>query len=419
MIQLVRGFKDILPEELSLWQYIEKKAISLFSAFGYKEIRLPLLEKSALFARSIGEGTDIVEKEMYSFIDRNEEWLTLRPEATASVVRAYIQHKMYATEPLRKLFTIGPMFRRERPQKGRYRQFYQIGVEAFGSASPLLDAQMIYMPMLFLSRLGVKDVKVHVNSLGCEECRPIYKEKLLSFINTKEAQLCPDCQRRKEVNPLRVLDCKVLSCKEAIVGVPDVLGSLCGACDTHFKIVLEILSRQKVPFEISPSLVRGLDYYTRTAFEIQTDLLGAQSAIAGGGRYDGLVSALGGPSTPAIGFAFGLDRLAEVVSQYQTILPLGLDVFIAALGEKSQGKAFDWLCELAKQGFTVEMDFDGRSLKSQMKQADRLNARFALIIGEEELSQGAVIFRNMETKEQISISTQEVVQVIADTISFK
>ena len=416
MIQLIRGFKDLLPEDLLLWQFIEKKAISLFSAFGYSEIRSPLLEKSALFARSIGEGTDIVEKEMYSFEDRNEEWITLRPEATAGIVRAYIQHKMYARGDVKKFFTLGPMFRRERPQKGRYRQFYQISVEALGSDSPLLDAQMIYMPMRLLFELGVKDVSVHVNSLGCKTCRPVFTEKLQAFLQEKESDLCPDCLRRKDMNPLRVLDCKMPACREAMKNAPNIVQSLCDECRTHFQTVLDLLEKENIPVVIDPNLVRGLDYYTRTAFEIQTSLLGAQSAIAGGGRYDGLVHALGGPDTPAIGFAFGLDRLVEVVAQYQTISPTEPDLFIAALGSESQQKAFDWMCELGQNGYRVEMDFDGRSLKSQMKQADRLGARFVLMIGEQELQQKEVVLRNMQNKEQVQIPFENLVQTILDYI---
>ena len=417
MIQLIRGFKDILPKDLALWQFIEKKAISLFSAFGYSEIRLPLLEKSALFARGIGEGTDIVEKEMYSFEDRNEEWITLRPEATAGMVRAYIQHKMYAQGDVKKLFTIGPMFRRERPQKGRYRQFYQISVETLGSDSPLLDAQMIYMPMRLLTELGVKEVSVHVNSLGCKACRPAFTEKLKAFIRQEATELCSDCLRRTDVNPLRVLDCKVPACREAMNGAPNILQSVCDECRTHFQTVLDLLEQENIPFVIDPNLVRGLDYYTRTAFEIQTHLLGAQSAIAGGGRYDGLVSALGGPDTPAIGFAFGLDRLVEVVAQYQPVSPEVPDIFIAALGVKSQQKAFDWMCELVQNGFRAEMDVDSRSLKSQMKQADRSNARFVLLVGEQELAQKEATLRNMNNKEQIQIPFENLVQTLSTYIN--
>ena len=308
MIQLIRGFKDILPTEATLWQQIERKAVDLFQTYGYGEIRVPIMEKTDLFSRSIGQDTDIVEKEMYTFADRKGDLLTLRPEATASVVRAYIQHKLYADDPMRKFYLIGPMFRRERPQKGRYRQFYQIDVEAFGIAAPYIDVQMIAMLHTLFTQLGVTDTQAHLNSLGCPDCRPSYRDALIALLDGVEDQLCEDCRRRKDRNPLRVLDCKVPGCREAVAQAPAISDYLCTACADHFTTVTRSLETLGVPFEIDKKLVRGLDYYTRTTFEIQTTALGAQSAVAGGGRYDGLVEALGGPSIPAIGFAIGFDR---------------------------------------------------------------------------------------------------------------
>ena len=413
MIQRIRGFRDILPAESGLWQYIERTAAGLFTDFGFKQIRIPLMERTELFARSIGEDTDIVEKEMYTLTDRGGDQITLRPEATASVVRAYLQNKLYATEPVQKVYTIGPMFRRERPQKGRYRQFYQINVEVLGSASALVDAQLIVMLMRLMARLEVKDVSVHLNSLGCPECRPAYRKALLAYIDGRAEVLCSDCRRRQQNNPLRVLDCKVPDCRDAMAQAPAMRDHLCDDCQAHFEACCTMLQRQDVPFEIDNRLVRGLDYYTRTTFEIQTSALGAQSAVAGGGRYDGLMAALGGPALPATGFAIGLDRLVEIVAQSvpgvadrHQRLP---DLYVAALGDASQQQAYLWLCQLADEGIWAEMDFEDRSLKSQMKRADRLGAPWTLILGERELAEGRLVLRNMQTKQQQPVSLDTVV----------
>jgi histidyl-tRNA synthetase len=412
MIQLIRGFKDILPGEVELWQYIEKTARSLFEDFGFKEIRVPIMERTELFARSIGEDTDIVEKEMYTFPDRKGSLITLRPEATASVCRSYIQHKLYSTDPVQKYFTIGPMFRRERPQKGRYRQFYQLNAEIFGVDSPLVDVELIFMLVTLFSRLSVSDVTAHINSLGCPECRPAFKAVLTDFLTSSTGDLCSDCVRRKDRNPLRVLDCKVPACREAMAHAPSIPDYLCPACSQHFETVKSTLTAMNVPFTIDKRLVRGLDYYTRTTFEIQTGSLGAQSAVAGGGRYDGLVKALGGPDTPATGFAVGFDRLAEITGLSRNDFIKTPDIYLAALGEKSLSLAFEWKSALCLEGIKTEMDFGDKSLKSQMKRADRLGATHVLIIGDNEIKQGSVILRNMTTKEQISIPIEHVVENI-------
>jgi len=410
VIQLIRGFKDILPGEVELWQQIEKHAVSLFEDFGFREIRIPIMERTELFARSIGEDTDIVEKEMYTFPDRKGDLLTLRPEATASIVRSYIQHKLYAKDPVRKFYTIGPMFRRERPQKGRYRQFYQINAEVFGIDSALMDAQLIFMLTTLFSRLSVTDIESHINSLGCPLCRPNFKTALSEFLASTADKLCSDCTRRHQRNPLRVLDCKVPSCKEALVGTPSMLDFLCPECMRQFEILKDALDRLNVPYVIDNRLVRGLDYYTRTTFEIKTGLLGAQDAVAGGGRYDGLVKALGGPDLPATGFAIGLDRLAELVAMSKAHKARQFDIFVAALGEKSKQMAFEWTCALGLEGIQVEMEMGDRSLKSQMKRAHKLMAKHVLIVGEKELEQGAVILRNMDTKNQVSIPIENLVE---------
>jgi histidyl-tRNA synthetase len=412
MIQLIRGFKDILPGEVELWQKVENTARSLLEDFAFKEIRIPIMEHTELFARSIGEDTDIVEKEMYTFPDRKGDLITLRPEATASVCRSYIQHKMYATDPVRKFYTIGPMFRRERPQKGRYRQFYQINAEIFGVESPLVDVELIFLLVTLFSKLSVSDVNAHINSLGCPECRPMFKTALSDFLTSLNENLCSDCIRRKDRNPLRVLDCKVPSCRAAMTDAPSILDYLCPACDLHFETVKTALSALNVPFVVDKGLVRGLDYYTRTTFEIQTHVLGAQNAIAGGGRYDGLIKALGGPDIPATGFAIGLDRLTEIAGANSTDLVKTPDIFIAVLGEKSASLAFEWNCALCLEGVKAEMEFGDKSLKSQMKRAHRLGAKHVLIVGDNEIKEGKVVLRDMKTKDQVSIPIEDVVENI-------
>jgi histidyl-tRNA synthetase len=416
-IQLIRGFKDILPGETELWQYIERTAIGLFEDFGYREIRIPIMEKTQLFARSIGEDTDIVEKEMYTFADRKKDMLTLRPEATASICRSYIQHKMYAQDPVRKFYTIGPMFRRERPQKGRYRQFYQIDAEIFGVAAPYADVELIFLLRTLFDRLNVTDTTAHINSLGCPECRPGFKAALSALLDAAAPSLCSDCLRRKDRNPLRVLDCKVPACREAMTGAPAIIDYLCEACSTHFATVTDMLTRLAVPFTVDKQLVRGLDYYTRTAFEIQTGALGAQSAVAGGGRYDGLVGSLGGPEVPAIGFAIGFDRLAEIVSSSSPVAVRPPELFIAALGELATERAFEWSTALGLKGIGASMEYAGKSLKAQMKRANRLGARQVLIVGESELASGQAVLRDMTSQTQREIPLDRIVETLIDTFS--
>jgi len=412
MIQLIRGFKDILPGEVELWQKIERIARGLFEDFGFNEIRIPIMERTELFKRSIGEDTDIVEKEMYTFPDRKDELVTLRPEATASICRAYIQHKLYSQDPVQKFYMIGPMFRRERPQKGRYRQFYQIDAEIFGVQSGLVDVQLIFLLVTLCKRLNLQDVGAHINSLGCPKCRPDFKKALTDFLVSVGDQLCSDCVRRRDRNPLRVLDCKVPACRAALTGAPSLLDHLCDECRSDFDLVMDSLNKLDVPFVIDKQLVRGLDYYTRTAFEIQTTSLGAQSAVAGGGRYDNLVKELGGPAIPATGFAIGFDRLAELVALDAPEPVRQPDLFVAALGAKSQTLAFDWICQLGLDGIRVEMDLSDKSLKSQMKRANRLGAHYVLILGENELEAREAVLRNMETKEQTSIRLENIVDDI-------
>lgn len=399
-IKALKGFKDILPEEVYLWQQIEESARNIFHRFGFTEIKIPVLEKTELFARSIGEATDIVEKEMYSFTDKNGESVTMRPEGTAPVIRAFIEHGMHVGPPVQRLYTIGPMFRHERPQKGRLRQFQQLSVEVLGTSHPRVDAEVIAMAWLLLAELGLA-VSLELNSLGCPACRPDFKQALLSFLNDAVGDLCPDCERRRQTNPLRVLDCKSSSCREQYKRAPSVIDYLCPACEQHFSAVKSGLGQLGIPYVINKFMVRGLDYYNRTTFELVTGELGAQSAVGAGGRYDGLVAQLGGPDTPGIGFAMGVERLVLLLSRQSAGREApGLDLYIAVLGEVALDRGFRLTHGLRRGGARVLMDHEGRSLKSQMKLADRLRARFTLMMGDDELARQEAVLKDMRTGEQ-------------------
>jgi len=411
-IASIKGFRDILPQETRVWQWIEAEARRVFEAFGFQEIKTPILEKTELFSRSIGQETDIVSKEMYTFDDIKGRSLTLRPEATASVVRAYIQNRPYQTYPVQKLYSIGPMFRRERPQKGRFRQFHQINAELFGDPGPTSDADMISMAVLLFRSIGLDDVTLNLNSLGCSDCRPRFREELKDYLADKRIRLCEDCQRRAEVNPLRVFDCKVDSCKEVVSEAPSIDGFLCEACRRHFESLQEMLNDLEIPFILNSRLVRGLDYYNRTTFEIQTERLGAQNAVAGGGRYDGLVQLLGGPDHPAIGFALGLERVVALIGDDHPLQDSRPDLFIAALGGAAARAVFKWAVDLRRNGFWAELDYGSAGLKSQMKKADRIGARHVLIVGENELKTGRAAFRNMLTKEQTDVELRDIVNMV-------
>ncbi|MFZ2399478.1 MAG: histidine--tRNA ligase [Smithella sp.] len=401
-ITAIRGFKDILPQDSLLFWKVESIAHEVFNSFGYREIRVPIVEKTELFKRSIGETTDIVEKEMYTFADRDNEYITLRPEATASVIRAYIEHNMSSSEQITKLFTIGPMFRRERPQKGRFRQFNQIDVEFFGEEKPQSDAEIIFMLMHFLTSAGLRNLELEINSLGCPDCRPLFSKAVINFLKGSENNLCPDCQRRINTNPLRVFDCKVETCAATIANAPRILDFLCADCENHFSQVQSFLHDLNTPFIINARMVRGLDYYTKTAFEVKTNALGAQNAVAGGGRYNSLVSDLGGPEVPGIGFAVGFERLIACLPE-EGSNKFRTDLFIAALGSKAQKTAFSLTNELRRAGVIAEMDYSDKSLKSQLKRADKLNSSFSLIFGDKEIDEKQVLLRNMQTKDQQAV----------------
>lgn len=419
MIKAIRGMKDLLPPETARWQAVEQVARRVFTWYGYQELRLPLLERTELFARSIGETTDIVEKEMYTFEDRHGDSLTLRPEATASVVRAFIENRLYQGAGVKKYFTLGPMFRYERPQKGRYRQFHQINCEALGVDAPELDAELILMLMEILARLDVAQVRLVVNSLGCPCCRPAFKEELAVFLASRVKELCPDCQRRVATNPLRVFDCKSAHCRQLISEAPSLLDHLCTDCRQHLTQVLELLNSFGVAFEQNPHLVRGLDYYTRTAFEVLTGQLGAQDAVAGGGRYNGLVKALGGPDIPAIGFAIGEERLVALLTNRHRFASPHLHLFIATLGEAARRQGLRLLQEIRPLGVAADMEFEDRSLKAQMGQADRRNAEYVLILGERELEAGQAPLRHMTSGEQEIVSLSGLAPALAARLSPK
>jgi len=414
-IKAIRGFNDILPGETGLWARIEEEAKRIFGSYGFSEIRIPVVEKTELFARSIGETTDIVEKEMYTFSDRKGTSLTLRPEGTAPVVRAYIEHQLHA-RPAAKLYYMGPMFRYERPQKGRYRQFYQIGAEVLGEASPLLDAEVLEMLMLLFQRLELQGVALNINSLGCGLCRPRYKERLMAFLEERREALCENCRRRIDENPLRALDCKSSHCIEATDGGPSIVDHLCVECRDHFEAVRGHLSRSGLEPLINPRMVRGLDYYSKTAFEITGEGLGAQNTVAAGGRYDGLVKELGGPDTPCFGFAIGMERLALLLGGGDSTE--GALVFVALLGGgEVEDKGGSIIKDLRSKGVAVERDYGDGGLKAQMKRAHKMGASFVVIIGEDELARGVVALKDMGAGTQRDVPLGEIEEVLSGALS--
>ena len=408
----VKGFNDILPGEVEKWQHIEATARRVFELYGLSEIRIPILEKTELFCRSIGDATDIVEKEMYSFEDKGENKVTMRPEGTASVMRAFIEHKMHALDPVARLYYMGPMFRYERPQKGRYRQFHQIGAEITGVAAPTVDAQVLTMLTHFFAELGLTEPSLQINSLGCPCCRPVYREALKGFLLNRIELLCEDCNRRYETNPLRALDCKSPGCQEATKGAPSMLDYLCADCSDHFEKTKSYLDLVGTAYSINQRMVRGLDYYTRTTFEMVTGLLGSQSAVAAGGRYDGLISELGGPQLPGIGFAIGVERVALLLAEKD--FSRRPDLFIAAMGEEAHAEAFRLMTALQRLGVAVELDYEGKSLKSQMRRADKFKSRFTLIIGGDELGRGTAPLKDMDggTQAEVALDAAEILKQV-------
>ncbi len=426
MIKAVRGTRDLLPPDTGLWNYVESVAREVFRAYNFQEIRTPIFESTELFARGVGEETDIVSKEMYTWEDRGRaesdrgSSLTLRPENTAGVVRAYIEHKLWERPGVQKLYYMGPQFRRERPQKGRYRQFYQIGAEIIGpptagSESPARDAEVLVMLKTLLDRLGIQNPMLQLNSVGCANDRPKYNEALRQALASVKDKMCYDCQRRAETNPLRVLDCKVPEDQPIIESLPKIADYLDDDCKQHFRQVQDILTACGVPFEINPRMVRGLDYYTRTAFEFTHGALGAQNAILGGGRYDGLSEAIGGPKAPGIGFAIGEDRLVLALQESVGAAVQVPDAYIAPLGAGMNAESAKLATELRRDGVIIDVGDESFRLKKSLETASKLGSRFAIIVGENEVQSGQFALKNLATGEQVTIPRAELVQKLKNS----
>lgn len=415
-IQIPRGTQDIMPGTVELWQYIEEKARDLCRRYNYQEIRTPIFEHTELFQRGVGETTDIVQKEMYSVESRGEEALTLRPEGTAGAVRSYVEKKLYGSpvQPT-KLYYIGPMFRHERPQAGRYRQFTQFGVEAIGSSDPAIDAEAIAVAVRFYQEFGLQGISVELNSVGTLEDRARHRSKLLEFFEPFREELCADCQSRMDRNPLRVLDCKVDKCKTLTKDAPSILDYLSDESKEHFAEVQAHLTALGISFTVDPRMVRGLDYYTRTAFEIKMAEIGAVETLCGGGRYNGLVAEIGGEDMPGIGFALSIERLLIALEKQGIALPVStaLDCYVVVQTPEAKAKAFLLLDQLRQAGVSADMDYLGRKMKAQLKAADRYASRFAAIIGEEELAKGTVVLKEMATGEQQEVKLEELASVLA------
>lgn len=393
-MEILRGFKDILSDNIDKWQFLEATARNTIESFGFREIRTPILEKTQLFKRSVGETTDIVEKEMYTFLDKNDESITMRPEGTAGAVRAYIDNHLELSV-FKKYYYIGPMFRYERPQKGRLRQFHQIGIEIFGINEPAVDAEVVYVNKVLLENLGINDVRIEINDIGCEKCRPNYMEALKDYFEKYRSQLCSDCQKRLYRNPLRILDCKNEHCRLIAKNAPKITEFACGTCRSHYDSVKEKLTDFGINFIENPMLVRGLDYYTKFVFEIITDKLGSQGTVSAGGRYDNLIEQLGGKPAPGIGFAAGEERLIELIENYPKnkidfyVANLDVDKYAVYLANK--------LRSIDKK---VYVEYERRSLKSMMKKANKMNAEFAVIIGESEKNNNKIIVKNLFESKQ-------------------
>ncbi len=414
-IKSVRGTHDLLPESIGLWQQIESTARGVFRLYGYEELRTPIFEKTELFARSIGAESDIVQKEMYTFNDSKGNPISLRPEGTAPVVRAYLEHGLHHDKSVQKLYYIGPMFRHERPQKGRYRQFHQVGVEVLGSDHPALEAEVIEMLVRFLRDLGASEIQLLVNSVGCPNCRPGYVKILKEELDKLQDGLCAECQRRSTTNPLRVLDCKVPACQPLIDGLPSILDHLCEECRQHFEQFQAYLELQNIPFEVVSRLVRGLDYYVGTTFEMISSKLGpTQNAVVGGGRYDGLPELLGGPPTQGFGFALGIERLVVLLEENETGLRPGPDIFLAYLDESALQETLGLARELRDQGISAYVDFEGRSLKAQMRLANKLHSLFTCIIGDNEVKSGQFPIKRMEDGHQITQAREAIASYVKE-----
>ena len=408
-----RGTKDITPKDAYKWNYVENKFREICSLFGYEEMRTPVFEHTELFKRSVGDTTDIVQKEMYSFTDKGGRDITLKPEGTAGVVRAFIENKLYADTQPTKLFYITPCFRYERPQAGRQRQFHQFGIEALGSDKPSLDAEVIALAVQFFTEVGLKDLAVSINSVGCPTCRAEYNARLKEYLDAKSDVLCETCLERKDKNPMRVIDCKNPTCKENLNDIPFMVDHICDDCKDHFEKLQTYLKEMDINFVVDKTIVRGLDYYKKTAFEIISNDIGSQSTVCGGGRYDGLVEQLGGPKgVSGIGFALGAERLLLTMENNNIEIenPYATDIFIVTIGDEAKTKSFKLLKDLRINHISAENDHLDRSVKAQFKYSDKINAKFTIVIGDDELANDTATLKNMSTSEQTTIKLSEIVQ---------
>ncbi|MYE91354.1 histidine--tRNA ligase [Candidatus Poribacteria bacterium] len=417
-IQSPKGTRDILPSEVQTWQWVEQTARDVFGTYGYQEIRTPIFESTDLFVRGVGDTTDIVEKEMYTFSDRGNRSVSLRPEGTASVVRAMLQNRLMDGASVLKFYYIGQMFRYDRPQAGRYREFWQVGIEAFGADSPAIDAEIIAAGHQFFSTLGIKDLTLHLNSIGDPICRPKYVEDLTAYAKQHLNELCGKCYARHERNPMRILDCKESGCRAVIANAPLLSDYLCGACREHFDMVKSHLDELEIDYHEDPYVVRGLDYYCRTAFEFTAGGLGAQNAIGGGGRYDYLAEEIGGVATPGIGFALGMDRIIIALEAQDVTVPTAapVDVYLTVLGDAAMPITLKLAQELRENGVKTDLEFKGRGLRAQMKTANKLNAQYVVMIGEDEINNAAATVRDMGSGDQQSVAFQQLAEVMREKI---
>lgn len=411
-----KGTKDIMPKDVYKWQYVEKKFREICEKHGFKEVRTPVFEHTELFTRGVGDTTDIVEKQMYTFKDYADRSITLKPEGTSPVVRAFVEHKTYAEVQPTKMYYIIPCFRYEEPQSGRLREFHQLGIETFGTGNMLADAEIIGLAYDFLTEMGIRDVELHINSIGCPECRKKHREALREFLLPKYDQLCDTCKGRFDKNPMRILDCKSPVCQELVQGAPMMLDYLCDDCRNAFSELQNNLTAMGVPFTVDPGIVRGLDYYTKTAFEFVSNNIGAQGTVCGGGRYDNLIHEIGGPDIPGVGFGLGIERLLLVMEANGVEIPEpgGAEAFIAFMGERGKNYALKLMRELRESGLKTEMDVLARNLKGQLKYADRIGAKYTVVIGDNELDEGAVILKDMANSTQETVKIDDIKNVLIE-----
>ncbi|MTI47778.1 MAG: histidine--tRNA ligase [Firmicutes bacterium] len=418
LTQAPKGTKDVLPSDSYKWQYLEGLFRDICKSFGYKELRTPTFEHTELFERGVGETTDVVQKEMYTFEDKKGRSITLKAEGTAPAARAFIENKLYAEAQPTKIFYITPVFRYERPQKGRLREHHQFGIEVFGSNDAAVDAEVMSIVATLYKKLGLNEVELHINSIGCPECRKKYNETLMNYLSTKIDNLCKTCQSRYDKNPMRILDCKVESCQEEIKDAPLILDHICDECKVHFEKVQDYLSSLNIEFTVDHKIVRGLDYYTKTAFEFVSSGIGAQDTVCGGGRYDGLIESIGGPSTPGIGFGMGIERLMLYLETNNIEIPNSdeVDVFIVTIGERAEKEAFKILYNLRNNGVSADKDYLGRSMKAQFKYSNKINSTYTIVIGDEEIEKDVVTLKNMKTGDQNEIKLSNLINTIKEKL---